>query len=131
MLRGKNLRGRHQRRLVAVLDGYQHGLQGHNRLAGSDIALQQAPHRDGLRMSATISPSVRFCAAVGMKRQHLADGFAHLVVRCKRDARPLAHAAAFQFQPELEIEQFLEDQAAGEPAWPTPAVAPAEVPSGG
>ena len=65
MLRGEDLRGRHQRGLVAVFDGHEHGLQGDDGLAGADVALQQAAHGLGWRMSATISPRARFCAAVG------------------------------------------------------------------
>ena len=45
VLLGKHLGGRHQRALVATLHSGQHGADGHQRLAGTDVALQQAMHR--------------------------------------------------------------------------------------
>ena len=44
VLLGQHLGRRHQRGLRAGLDGAQHGQQRHQRLAGADIALQQAQH---------------------------------------------------------------------------------------
>ena len=48
MLAGQDFGRRHQRRLAAGLDGARHGEQRHHRLAGADIALQQAQHALGL-----------------------------------------------------------------------------------
>ena len=39
MLRGEDLGGRHQRGLVAVFHGHEHGLKRDNRLSRADIAL--------------------------------------------------------------------------------------------
>ena len=41
----EHLGGRQQRRLPAGVDGPQHRAQGHDRLAGSDLALEQPVHR--------------------------------------------------------------------------------------
>ena len=48
MLTRQDFGRRHQRRLAAGLDGARHGKQRHHRLAGADIALQQAQHAVGL-----------------------------------------------------------------------------------
>ena len=47
MLARQDLGRRHQRGLAAGLDGARHGQQRHDRLAGADIALQQAQHALG------------------------------------------------------------------------------------
>ncbi len=44
VLCGEDLRGGHERDLVAVLDGDERGLHRDDRLAGADIALQEAAH---------------------------------------------------------------------------------------
>ena len=44
VLLGQQLRGRHQRGLVAGGDRHEHGIQRDHRLAGADVALQQAVH---------------------------------------------------------------------------------------
>ena len=85
----------------------------------------------GWRMSATISPRVRFCAAVGWKGQHFADGFAHLVGGRKADAGTLAHAAALEFEAQFEEEQLFKDEAAVGGCGRRPAAASSDVPSGG
>ena len=45
VLRRKNLRRRHQRGLIAVLDSDQRSLHGHDRLPRPHISLQQTSHR--------------------------------------------------------------------------------------
>ncbi len=45
MLLGENLGRCHQRDLIAIFDGDDGGFEGDDRLAGSDITLQQASHR--------------------------------------------------------------------------------------
>src|SRR5664279_2112341 len=45
MLLGQGLRGRHQRRLVSVLDRAQHRVQRHHRLAAAHLPHQQPLHR--------------------------------------------------------------------------------------
>ena len=56
VLPGEDFGRGHQRRLLAVGDGQQHGVHGDDRLAAADVALQQAVHRDAVAaMSAAIS----------------------------------------------------------------------------
>ena len=110
MLRGQNLCGGHQRRLIAVLDGHQHGLQGDNGLARAHIPLQQPAHGVGLAHVGDNLAQRPLLRPGGMKRQHLAQRFAHLVGGRKADAGALPHAAALQFQAQLQKEELLEDQ---------------------
>jgi hypothetical protein len=44
VLLGEDLRGRHDRPLVAAADGGQQGQGGHHRLATAHVPLQQAAH---------------------------------------------------------------------------------------
>ena len=48
MLLGEHLGRRHQRSLVAARNGSEKAPQRHERLAGTDVALQQPVHRDRL-----------------------------------------------------------------------------------
>ena len=98
VLRGKDFRRRHQRGLIAVLDGDEHGLQRDDGLAGADVALQQAAHGLGLRMSATISPRAVFWALVGWKGRTSRMASRTLVVGLKGEAGALLQAAALQLQ---------------------------------
>ena len=112
MLRGKDLGGRHQRGLVAVFDGDEHGLQGDDGFARAHIALQQAAHGTGLAHVGDDFAEGAFLRRGGMEGQHFADGFADFVGGGERDAGALAHAAAFQLEAQFEEEQFFKDQAA-------------------
>jgi hypothetical protein len=64
VLLGQDLGGRHERGLVAALDGEQHGEERDDGLAGADVALQQRFIRRGDVMSAKISAIARVCAPV-------------------------------------------------------------------
>ena len=44
MLFGQYFGGRHDARLVAVVEGYEHGHERHEGLAGAHVALQQSVH---------------------------------------------------------------------------------------
>ncbi len=57
MLAGQDFGGRQHRRLVAVLDGDDRGLGGHQRFAAADVALQQAAH--GMRRLHVLARSLR------------------------------------------------------------------------
>ncbi len=107
----ENLGGRHQCGLVAVLHGHQHGLQSHDRLARSDVTLQEAAHGTGLTHVRHNLAKRAFLRGGWMERQHLADGLAYLVIRSKADARSLAHAAALELEAQFEEEQLFEDKA--------------------
>ena len=66
----------------------------------------------GARISVTISPRVRFCAAVGWNGRTSRMALADFVVGRKCDSGAFAHAAAFQLKAQLEEEQLFKDQAA-------------------
>ena len=112
MLRGENLRGRHERGLVAVFHGDEHGLERDDRFARAHIALQQAAHGAGLAHVADDFAERPLLRGRGMEGKHLANGLAHLVVGGEGDAVALFHAAALEFETEFEEEELLEDQAA-------------------
>ena len=69
VLLGERLGRRHQRRLAAVLDGAQHRVQRHHRLAAADLAHQQPLHRRGVargpRRSSAIARAGRRSSANG------------------------------------------------------------------
>ncbi len=112
MLRGENLRGRHQGSLVAVFHGHEHGLKRDNRLARAHIALQQAAHGTGLAHVGDDFAERPLLRGRGMEGKHLADGFAHLVVGGEGDALALFHAPALELEAQLEKEEFFEDEPA-------------------
>ena len=76
MLRGEDLRGRHQRHLRAVLDRDQRGLHGDDGLAGANVALQQAAHGLGLAHVGDDLGEHALLRGGGMKRKDLFEGFA-------------------------------------------------------
>ena len=110
MLRGENLRRRHERDLVAVLDGDDRGLEGDDGLAGTDVALQQAAHGSGPGHVGCDLFQHALLRASGMKGQDALNRSAHAVVDLEGDASLGAHLAALEFEPEFEEEQLLEDQ---------------------
>ena len=110
MLRRQDLRRRHQRRLVAVLDRDDRRLQRHNRLPRPDVALQQPPHRRRLPHVVGDLLQHPLLRRRGMKRQDALDRLPHPLVNAERNSRQRPHALALQLQPQLEEEQLLEDQ---------------------
>ncbi len=110
MLRRENFRGRHQRDLVAVLDGDDRCFERDNGFARADIALQQTAHGRGLGHVGGNFFQHALLRRRGMKRQDALHGGAHAVVDLERDAGLRAHLAALQFESEFEEEQFFEDQ---------------------
>ena len=66
----------------------------------------------GSRMSATISPSARFCAAVGWKGSTSRMASRTLSLVAKRDAAALFHAPALQLEAQLQKEQLFKDEPA-------------------
>src|SRR6185437_14427088 len=112
MLRGENFSRRHQRGLVAVFDGHQHGLKRHDGLAGADVTLEEPAHWIGLaHVGYNLAQRALLCGG-GMKGKHLADGFADAVVGGEGNAGPFAHAAALELEAEFEEEQLFEDETA-------------------
>ena len=68
VLLGEQLGGRHDRRLIAVLDREQRGEQRDDRLAAADVALQQAVHAAVARhVGDDLARSTRICAPVSAK----------------------------------------------------------------
>ena len=123
MLRGQDLSGRHERGLVAVFHGDEHGLQGDDGFAGAHVALQQAAHGTGLAHVGDDFAQGALLRRRGMEGQHLADGFADLVGGGEADAGALAHAAALEFEAQFEKEQLFKDEAAMSGCGRTPAAA--------
>ena len=123
MLGGEDLGGGHERGLVAVLHGDDHGLECDDRLARADVALQKAAHGVGQAHVGNDLAEGTLLGGGGMKRQHFADGFADLVGSGEGDAGAVAHAAALELQPQFEKEQLLENQAAVRGGGGRPAVA--------
>ena len=113
VLLGQDLGGRHEGRLVAVLDRHQHGQQRHHRLAGAHVALQQPVHR---ARRAQVVGDLAQHAPLGAGQpegQHALDRLA--LARADLEGQALAQGALARVargQPELEQEQLLEDQAA-------------------
>ena len=110
VLRGEDLGGCHERGLAAVLHGDDGGLHGDDRLAGADIALQQAAH--GLR-AAHVCDDLAEDALLrggGMEGEHMLDGLAHGWAGGEGCADALPHAAALEREAEFEVEELLEDE---------------------
>ena len=81
MLLGQDFGGRHQRDLVSVFDGDDGGLEGHNGLARSDVALQQTPHGRRLFHVGGDFFEHALLRRRGMERQDLLDRFARPIVQ--------------------------------------------------
>ena len=66
VLAREQIRRRHERALQAGFGRARHGERGDQRLAGADIALQQAQHRRGLgHVGEDLLPPTARCAPVG------------------------------------------------------------------
>ena len=122
VLLGQHLGRRHQRRLVAVLDGAQHRCQRDDRLARADLAHQQPLHRAGLR---EVGEDARRSPASGRRSARTGGSRRASAARARR-RRPssatrgdgVAAVQAAAQQVELDQQQLLERQ---------PAAAPLEV----
>ena len=99
MLRCKNLRGRHQRDLVAVLDGDDRSLEGDDGFAGADIALQQATHGRGFHHVIGNFFQHALLRRRGMKRQNAFQRCANSVGDGEGDAGLRAHFRRFNSSP--------------------------------
>ena len=110
MLCCENFRRRHQRDLVAILDGDNRCFERDNGFSGADIALQQTAHGRGLGHVGGNFFEHALLRRGGMKRQDALHGSTYAVVDLERDAGLSAHLAALQFESEFEEEQFFEDQ---------------------
>ena len=110
MLLRQNFSRRHQRDLVAVFNGDDCGLEGHDRFARSHIALQQPPH--GARRLHVGGDFFQH-ALLGrrrMKRQYLLNRLANGIVKLERDSGLRLLLAALEFQSKLDEKKLIEDQ---------------------
>ncbi len=111
VLLGEDFGGRHERDLLPVLHREHRREHGNDRLAGTDVALQQAVHR--MRALHVVGDLLQRHALTRReaKRQHgpqrVADAIVH--TRHQRLALGLGLPLAQQ-QPHLEAEELLEDQ---------------------
>ncbi len=104
MLLGERLGGRHQRGLVAVLDGPQHGVQRDDGLAGADLAHQQPLHRLGRREVGVDALDRRLLIAGQRERQRRTPARSQ-ARRFGERGRALRLAAALTAQQEGELYQ--------------------------
>ncbi len=111
VLRGENFSGRHERGLVAVLDGDQHGLERNDGFAGADVALEQAAHGRGAAHVRGDFAESALLRGGGMEREHGAQRGADLGAGLERDAGSLLEFAALDLEAEFQVEEFLEDEA--------------------
>ncbi len=110
MLLRENLRGRHQRHLITVLDRNDRRLKADDGFTRAHISLQQTPH--GIRLLHVIGDLFQhpLLRRRGMKGQNLLDRLARVVIQAKGDAGLRFLLSAFEFQPQLDEEQFFKDQ---------------------
>ena len=87
VLRGEDFGGRHQRGLIAVFDGHQHGLQRDDGLAGAYVALQQAAHGARLAHVGDDLAEGSLLRGGGMEGQHFANAAADGVIGGKAQRR--------------------------------------------
>ena len=110
MLLGQNFGGRHERDLVSVFHGDDGGLEGHDGLARSDVALQQSPHGEGLFHVGGDFLEHALLGRRGMEGQNLLDGLPHPIVQAERDSGLRLLLAALEFEPQFQKEEFFKDQ---------------------
>ena len=103
---------RHQRRLSAGLDRARHGEQRHDRLAGADVALQQAQHALRLGEIGIDLGEREFLRAGQRVGQGFADGVLDPAVAGQRPAGKPPHIRARQRQRHLSGQELV----IGEPA---------------
>ena len=100
MLRGQNFRGRHERHLIAVLNGDHRACSATMVLPEPTSPCNNRRMGDGCCMSSAISFSTRFCAAVGWKGKIFLMACAHFVSQLEGDPGTLrASVCRFSLQP--------------------------------
>ena len=112
VLLGQQLGRRHEGHLLAVLHRQQRGEDGHDRLPGSDVALQQPVHR--LRLLHVFADVLQRAplSLRQMERQHAPERGADRVVHARDQRLQLALGfAPPQQQTDLEAKELFEDQA--------------------
>src|SRR5437660_6707693 len=110
MLLRQDLSRRHQSDLVSIFDGDNSRLERDNRLAGSDIPLQQPAHRKGLLQISDNFFQYAFLRGGGMKRQDFFDRFACTGADLEGNSRTRSLFAPLEFKAEFDKEEFVKDQ---------------------
>ena len=110
VLLGEDLGGGHQGRLIAGLDGGEHGQAGHHRLARAHVALEQTVH--GIRrrqVRANLLPYPLLRAGEG-ERERGTQPARQLAGRVEREPGAAALAVAANGEPHLEQEEVVEHE---------------------
>src|SRR5258708_17808702 len=95
---------------MSVFHGDDRCLQGHNRLARADVALQQASHRRRLlHILSNLLEHTLLCRS-GMERQDFLDRLADFFIQRKCNAHALSQAPALQLQTNFKKEKLFKDQ---------------------
>jgi hypothetical protein len=122
VLRGQNLGGRHQRRLVAVFHGHQHGLQARRSSCPNPHRLAAAGAWGWGRACRPQSRPARVSAPRWDERAAPREWPRAPCRRSRRRSRALPHAPRFSSSPAPE-RTAPRRSAADAPAWPKPATA--------
>ena len=111
MLLSQDLCRRHEGDLISVFNRDDGSLKRDDRLAGTDIALEQPTHRKGRLHVSRDFLEHALLRAGRMKWQYLLYGFAGSSTDLEGDAGARSLLAALEFESEFDEEQFVEDQA--------------------
>ena len=99
VLLGQNLRRSHERNLVSVFDSDDGGFEGHKRLAGAHIALQQTAH--GIRLFHVRGDFFEgsLLRSCGMEGQNSLDRLTHAILQLEFNSRLRLLLTPLQFEP--------------------------------
>src|SRR5882672_7330718 len=102
MLLRQNLRGSHERDLEPILNGDDRSLEANDRLARTDISLQQTPH--GIRLLHVSSDFLKhpLLRGRGMKGQDFLYRSAHALIELESDSGLRFLLPPFQLQSQLD-----------------------------
>ena len=111
MLNRENFGRRHKSSLTSVFHGNDGGLQCDDRFAASNVALQQAIHRQAFLEVRGDFPEDSFLRRGGLKRKHAFQGFAHAVfAKLESNRIFLASNLATECKAELVEEKFFKNE---------------------
>jgi len=110
MLHGENFGGRHKRGLATIFDGYDGGLQGDNRFAAANIALEETVHGRGLfKVGGDFGQDALLCCG-GLEGKDALQSFANIFfAEAEGNGVFLASRAAVEREAELIKEELLEN----------------------
>ncbi len=112
MLHGENFRGSHERGLASVFDGDNRSLQGDDRFAAADVALEKTVHGRGLFEVGGDFGQDAFLGGGGLERENALKSFANVFfAEAEGDGVFLAGGAAVEREAELIEEKFFKDEA--------------------